>query len=300
VIIPGIGVSGTVFLIRGCQRGGRCVDPRVTAAGTAVFMATGPMLVGAAGLLTSRNGLLISAGWLALLGIGACLAGTLLILPPILKRRFEGDTDSHRGVERRYRNLEPWPRMVARFQLRLDSLCDELADLAPEEKSVANILDVGCGYGVPACWMAERHPQAVIHGIDPRRERVRVAALALGDRGRIDTGSAPDLPSMDVLLDLATLLDMSHYLQDWELEKTLERIHERLLPGGRLIMRSVLPKAGHHRIWHLERLKTKGPHTCYRDAKALDGMLDQCGFDVLTCRHSGTRRGLVWHVAKPR
>ena len=42
------------------------------------------------------------------------------------------------------------------------------------------ILDVGCGHGLPACWLADRYPTAMLHGIDPNTERVRVAAMALG------------------------------------------------------------------------------------------------------------------------
>ena len=303
VVILGMGVDYTLFLVRGYQRYRRFDHPHFAVVRTAVCMAAGSTLVGFAVLLTAEHGLLLSAGWISFLGIGYCLAGALLILPPLLKRRFEGGRDDESGIQQRYRNMEPYPRMFARFKRRLDPLFDELTELAPQDKPMANILDVGCGYGVPACWMADRYPEAVIHGIEPQTERVRVAALALGRRGRIQQGAAPDLPAMDVLLDLATLLDMSHYLQDWELEKTFERIHERLLPGGRLIMRSVLPpSAKPHWTWHLEHFKNKlqGANTCYRDGEALGALLTKCGFEVLASRLSGQRGDMVWHVAKSR
>jgi trans-aconitate methyltransferase len=193
--------------------------------------------------------------------------------------------------------------MFARFKRRLDPLFDELADLVPERSDLANVLDVGCGYGVPACWLADRYPTAIIHGIEPQTERVRVTSLALGHRGRIIRGSAPNLPSLDVLVDLITLLDMSHYLQDWELEKTLEGAHERLLPGGCLIMRSVLaPGARRHWTWYLEHLKLKqhGLTATYRDARTITDLLDACGFDLRQQRLSGKRGDMLWHVAQPR
>ena len=240
---------------------------------------------------------------ISFLGIGYCLAGALLILPPLLKRRFESSPVDTRGIDWRYRNLEPYPRLFARYKRRMDPLFDELATLSPEKAPVANILDVGCGYGVPACWMADRYPSAFIHGIEPEPERVRVAALVLGDRGHIVRGWAPDLPPTDVLLDLATMLDMSHFLQDWELETTLRRIHERLLPGGRLIMRSVMPPSTRPPwTWHMERfkLKIKAVKTCYRDADTISAILDKCAFEVLTSHISGKHGDMHWHVARPR
>lgn len=302
VVILGMGVDYTLFLVRGYQRYQRFDHPHFSVVRTAVVMAAASTLVGFAVLLTADHGLLKSAGWIGFLGIGYCLAGALLLLPPLLKRRFEGHRQDARGIAARYGNMEPYPRMFARYKLRLDPLFNELAELAPRDAALANILDVGCGYGVPACWMAERYPTATIYGVDPRQERVRVASLALGDRGDIRTGSAPDLPPMDVLVDLATMLDMSHYLQDWELEKTLERIHERLLPGGRLIMRSVLPRsAWPHWTWYLEhfRIKRKGMTACYRDEGELAAMLQRCGFEVTDSRVSGKREDMVWHVANP-
>jgi predicted exporter/SAM-dependent methyltransferase len=301
VVIPGMGVGSTLLLVRGYQRYRTFDHPRFKVVRMAVCMAGGSTLVGFAVLLTAEHRLLQSAGWVSFLGIGYCLAGALLILPPLLKRRFENRCEDPKGIAQRYRNMEPYPRMFARYKLRLDPLLDELEELAPDRPEAANILDVGCGFGVAACWMADRYPAAIIHGIEPQAERVRVAALTLGKRGNIQTGLAPDLPPMDVLIDMAIMLDMSHYLQDWELEKTLERIHERLLPGGFLIMRSALPPAGRpHWTGRITQvvLKFKNVQACYRDAETLGKMLAKSGFEVVDRRLSGKRGDMVWHVAK--
>ena len=303
VVILGMGVDYTLFMVRGYQRYQRFDHPHFSVVRTAIFMAAASTLVGFAVLLGADHNLLKSAGLISFFGIGYCLVGALLILPPLLKRRFERPPADAGGIARRYRNMEPYPRMFARFKQRMDPLFAELATLVPKKPDIANILDVGCGYGVPACWLADRYPGATICGIDPDPERVRVATLALGDRGRIFRKSAPDLPSMDVLLDLVIMLDMSHYLQDWELEKTVECIHERLLPGGRLIIRSVLPPTDRpHWTWRLEhaKLKINGLKACYRAPAALCAILEECGFEVLSSRPSGQRGDMVWHVAAPR
>ena len=303
VIILGMGVDYTLLMVRGYQRYQRFDHPSFAVVRTAVVMAAASTLVGFAVLLTADHNLLKSAGLISFLGIGYCLVGALLILPPMLKRRFEMPVSSSGSIEDRYGNLEPYPRLFARFKLRMDPLFAELPALLPENPDLANILDVGCGYGVPACWMARRYPKAFVHGIEPQAEQVRVATLVLGDRGTIVQGAAPDLPSADVLLDLATLLDMSHYLQDWALEKTLERIHARLMPGGRLIMRSVLPRSTPpHWSWYLEdfKLRFNSVQVCYRDAQTIEAILNRCGFDVLDSRASGSRGDMWWHVAEPK
>jgi predicted exporter/SAM-dependent methyltransferase len=302
VIIVGAGAGYTLFMVRGYQRYQQFDHPHFPAVRTAVLSGAGCTLAGAAVLLTASHSLLQSAGWVAVCGIGYSLAGALFILPPLLKRRFEAPPVHASGILWRYRMMEPYPRLRARCKWRRDPLFDELATLVPVETDAVNILDVGCGYGLPACWMADRYPGATIHGLEPDPERARVAALALVDRGRIVRGSAPDLPPMDVLLNLATLFDVSHHLQDWELEKTLERIHERLLPGGRLIMRSLLsPEASPHRTWHLRHLNRRfaGVRACYRDKDAIDAILDKCEFKVIAGHTSSRWKDRYWHVAKP-
>ncbi|MFO7713680.1 methyltransferase domain-containing protein [Desulfosarcina sp.] len=303
VIILGMGVDYTLFMVRGYQRYQRFDHPHFALVRTAICMAAASTLVGFAVLLVADHNLLKSAGLISFFGIGYCLVGALLILPPLLKRRFESLPAETGGIAWRYRNMEPYPRMFAQLKERLDPLFDEIATLVPKKTDIVNILDVGCGYGVPACWMAERYPGATIYGIDPDPERVRVAALALGDRGRICIGWAPDLPPVEVLIDLATMLDVAHFLKPWELEKTLQRIHERMLPGGCLIIRSVMPPSSTPPwTWHLERLKLKinGTATNYLDKAAISAMLDKCDFEMLASRPSGKRGDMQWHVARPK
>jgi predicted exporter/predicted O-methyltransferase YrrM len=303
VIIVGAGTGYTLFMVRGYLRYQRFDHPHFSALRTAVLSGAGCTLVGVAVLLAADHKLLQNAGWIAVCGIGYSLAGTVLILPPLLKRRFETTPASTSGILWRYRRMEPYPRLLARYRRLRDPLFDELAALVPVETDAANILDVGCGYGMPACWMADRYPGGTIHGLEPDPERARVAALALGDQGHIVRGSAPDLPPMDVLLNLATLFDVSHDLQDWQLEKTLERIHERLLPGGRLIMRSLLPpSANHHRARRLKQLRRRmaGLKDCYRDKDAIDAILQKCEFEIIASHTSARWKDRHWHVAKPR
>ena len=90
------------------------------------------------------------------------------------------------------------------------------------------LIDIGCGWGVPAAWLLELYPRARVFGLEPDEQRVLIARRVLGDRGSVHTGRAPDLPDIWGHSDHVLILDMLHYLDDEELKLVLERIYEIL------------------------------------------------------------------------
>ena len=88
------------------------------------------------------------------------------------------------SVVGRYRRLEPHARLFARFKVRLDPLFTELSEQLNFDPPPKALLDIGSGFGVPACWLAESCPTAKIYGIEPDEDRVRVANMALEAGGR--------------------------------------------------------------------------------------------------------------------
>jgi SAM-dependent methyltransferase len=302
--LPALGLwtAFPLCIIRAWQRY-QCIDHADFKATIAAAVLGAGLVMAGFGILTGTGRELVrTAGWISFLVSAYGLAGTLLILPALLRRRVEASQTAGESIFGRYSNMTPLPRLAIRCRQRRDPVLDELATLVPQQTDMANILDVGCGYGLPACWLAERYPSAIVHGIDPNAERVRVAAMALNERGRVVEGAAPDLPPMDVLVDMAILIDTSHCLQDWELEKTLVRIHERLLPGGRLILRTILPEAAisrwsRYREWFAR--SGQAHKTAYRNAHELGAILSACGFQVLTCRTSGRKGRRMWHLVRP-
>jgi len=104
--------------------------------------------------------------------------------------------------------------MFARFKILCDPMFPRLADLVFSPK---RIVDIGTGYGVPAVWLLELYPEARVYGLDPDEERVRVASWAIGDRGIVQTGRAPDLPDLPEQPDTALMLDMIHLISDEDL-----------------------------------------------------------------------------------
>jgi uncharacterized protein len=228
-----------------------------------------------------------------------------VILPPmveyLLQKRNEGSRENGNFSERvlwRYRNMGAYQRLFARFKLRLDPMFSELPSLL-SRSGINTVADIGCGYGVPACWILERFPDAMVYGIDPDPMRVRVASRAVGTRGVIAAAGAPDIPKTQGPVDLATMLDMIHFLGDDQFSLTLKRLSVVLGQKGRLVIRATLPPAYPFPwVWWMENLKNKaeGIRCHYRSFDAIKAIVLQAGFDIELSAPSGSKGDLVWLI----
>ncbi len=204
------------------------------------------------------------------------------------------------GFCRRYRNMGAYQRLFARFKLRLDPMFSELPSLL-WKSDIRTVADIGCGYGVPACWMLERFADATVYGIDPDPGRVSVASRAVGKRGFIAVAGAPDIPVTPGPVDMATMLDMIHFLDDDQFRLTLIRLSVILGQKGRLIIRATLPPAYPFPwVWWMENLKNRaaGIQCHYRIFDEIETIVRQAGFDIELSTPSGSKGDLVWFILK--
>jgi predicted exporter/SAM-dependent methyltransferase len=304
IIVLGLGIDYSLFWVRSYQRYQARSHEHFTLIRMAVFMASASTLIGFGVLLTAEHALLKSAGITSFLAIAYSLAGAFFILPPILDRRF-GDRPPapsaiEAGIRYRYRNMEAYPRLFARFKLRLDPMFKELDRLLEAGHPMKTIVDIGTGYGVPASWLLNRFPDARVYGIEPSADRVRVASRALGPRGAIQQGAAPVVPEPPEVADGVFMLDMSHYLTDEDLDLTLETVGRRLKPGGILVMRMVTPPIRRFPwSWWIEDLKARigGTGCRYRRPEEMVERMGRHGFNVTAVQPSGSSKELVWVVA---
>jgi SAM-dependent methyltransferase len=254
------------------------------------------------------HSLLKSTGITAFLGIGYSMIGSFVILPPILgyiekhrqERVVNGGTIQAR-VLNRFRDMEAYPRLFARFKMRLDPMFPEMEQMLRSADDIKTILDIGTGYGVPASWLLERFTGARLRGIEPSPERVRVAAMAVGDRGFISQGHAPEIPEDGNRVDLSTMIDMVHFLTDEGFTETLDRLRERTRNGGRLIIRaSLLPKRRLPWSWWFQNLILRFFRipAYYRPVHQLQSMVVQSGFQMEHTLASGCDEELVWLIAR--
>jgi hypothetical protein len=303
-IILGEGLDFSNYVVTAYQRYGRESHQFFPMIRSAVLVNSASTMIAFGVLAVSRHTLLRSAGITSLLAVSYSITGTFLLLPPLLKRFFERplppaiqSSDVKARVLARYRLMNTYARMFARFKLRLDPMFAELPQILHFATPPKVIIDIGTGFGVPACWLAETYPTARVYGIEPAAERVRVALLTLGTRGQVEQGSAPDLPPAPTGVDGAFMLDMMHYLSDSQLILTLQRLHEYLTPGAPLTIRSVMsPTRRIKWFWWIECLRNKfnGIVAHWRSAEQIYFILRQCGFDVVHTAPSGGAGDLLW------
>ena len=306
IIVFGMGIDYSLFLIRAYQRYRDESHPCFELIRMAVFMASASTLVGFGVLCFAEHSLLQSAGLTSFLGISFSLMGAFLLIPPLMRSFFREKENSGKNIQERiqhrYRHADAYPRMFARFKLRLDPMFSELPGFFDFAQAPRMVLDIGCGYGVPACWIAEYFPDAKIIGIDPDAERIRTAEIAMGKQGDMRTGSAPDIPQIPEPADTVLLLDILHFLTDAQLDLSLKRIYDSMKEEGTLMVRSViLPENGKYsHIWRFEALKLKlaGIIPCHRCADNIRERIRTAGFEISFSDLSGKNPESLWCIGK--
>ena len=131
-----------------------------------------------------------------------------------------------KSLERMNRFQEPEARVL-------------IADLGLPEGSRG--LDVGCGVGLFALWLAEAiGPRGRVLGIEPSTERVEAARAVIGDgplasRLEFREGDATELDAPDATFDWVWCGDVLHHVQ--ETARALGEFARVVRPGGRIIVK---------------------------------------------------------------
>ena len=138
--------------------------------------------------------------------------------------------------------------------------------------------------------------------MEPEAERVRIAAMALGERGTVTQGRAPEVPEVEQPVDLGTMIDMVHFLTDDEVALTLRRVRERMRPGALLLVRASLVPTRRRLPWswwaqNLVLRATRVP-VRYRPLPQLAQLVAAAGFRVERTLPSGPDGELVWLVGR--
>lgn len=308
IVVVGMGIDYSLFIVRAYQRYGDDSHPSFELIKMTVFMASASTIIGFAALTFAEHSMLKSAGLTSLLGISYALIGAFLILPPILKHMFQAEAKGPETPRKnsdlilgRYRKMEPYFRLFARFKLMLDPMFSDLPRFFNAPRAVRTIIDIGIGYGVPACWLLERFPNAKVYGIDPDPERVRVASIAMGERGVVECGNAPHVPTPPEPADAAIILDVIHFLNDDDLKTTLERIRINLGREGILVVRAIIPpeKSGSW-MWKIQALKMRMSNSSayFRSIEKINEMIVHAGFSCEPIKPLQPNEESVWFIGK--
>jgi uncharacterized protein len=309
VVVIGMGTDYALYLVRSYQRYFDEYDHSLGLIRLSVFLSFATTFLGFGILALADNAMLKSAGLGLALGIGYSFLGAVTITPPILKRMFAPvpPTDevivpgSKRHLQRavgRYRHMEAYPRLFARFKIILDPMFPRLAEFVRQPEM---IIDVGTGYGVPAVWLLELFPRAQVYGIEPDRKRVRFASRAIGKRGTVEIGRAPDIPDVPGTADTALLLDMIHLITDDALRLTLQRLHGKLCSDGSLIVRATVP-SGKRIPWtrwiETTRIRLQKGTPYFRSREDILTMMSETGFEITRTEISSRGKEEWWFIAR--
>lgn len=309
IIIMGMGIDYTVYYICTYQRYPDENSPAMNTIKLAIFLSAFTTLIGFGALAFAKHALLRSIGIVSFLGIGYSLIGAFFILPVLMKKLFNpvqypagaftvGSREHLRRTVLRYRHLPSYPRVFARLKLMIDPMFNELDKYV---KNPRRIIDIGCGYGVPATWLLEIYPQAKVYGLEPDEERVIIASRVIGNQGRVVVGSSPDLPEVDGTVDYVLMLDMLHFISDKELPTAFRRIYGKLSSEGTLLVRATIP-SGEKNPWkrwiETHRFKIVWAPNRFRGEREIVAIMSAAGFDVVVNASSTNRVEEKWFVGR--
>lgn len=160
-------------------------------------------------------------------------------------------------------------------------------DLAAQMRLAADasVLDIGCGIGGAARYLAHRHGCRVT-GVDVTPEYVAVAqalseATGLGDRVTFQTGSATALPLEDGGYDAATVLHVGMNVPD---KRTMCAEAARVLrPGGMLAVYDVM-RTGEGDLEYPVPWADAAETSFVADPGVYRACLEEAGFEIVAER----------------
>jgi uncharacterized protein len=305
-LMVGLGLDYGVYFVRSSQRFGPGPCSESEGFRVAVLLCGLTTLVGFGSLLFAQHAVLRSAGIITFFGIFYALVGAFWVVPPLVHLLFSappapssplraGSKEHTRLTLRRFNHLESYARLFARFKVRYDPMFPRLADFV---RPGWKVVDVGCGYGVPAAWLLTLYPDLEFVACDPAAGRARIAARVLGEKAKVMNSGALDLPLDPVQADAVLLLDVLHHLQDKDVVELLSRLRAALSPEGSLIIRLTLPETRFSLFRFVEekRLWVKGTKPFWRSRERVLEILGNAGFKVDLVEPTAQCREETWFI----
>lgn len=182
------------------------------------------------------------------------------------------------SVYRLYTQLRASVKIYAKLRWILCPF-KEIEALIPEK---ASVVDVGCGFGLLANYIAIMSEDRRVLGIDFSTRRIQVAKRTVDARQNIDfvTGDIKDLCLSEC--DVVVMTDFLHHISFDHQFQLLREVSLKLKISGKLIVQDI--NAG--RRWKYfctlssDTFLNIGKPLFYRDKKSWDMLLEQTGFTV--------------------
>jgi cyclopropane fatty-acyl-phospholipid synthase-like methyltransferase len=161
------------------------------------------------------------------------------------------------------------------------------------------LIDVGCGFGIPAAWLLSLYPDLRFIACEPGATRARIAARVLGNSAKVLQVGANDLPLTEKRANAVLLLDMLHYLSEKDIEDLLSKLRGMLIKPKQLIIRVTLlsEKISFQRLVETNKMRFKKKRPYFRTEEEIIGILNRTGFKVVLVEPTAPAREETWFIA---
>jgi len=189
------------------------------------------------------------------------------MLPPIPQNLY-----------RLYGDLKFWERWHVRLRWRLCPFL-QIADHIPDQGTV---VDIGCGRGLMANYLALERSSLQVTGIDKQTKRIEAARATIKDRDNIHFYLQDALELHNQEFDVIVVSDMLHHLTYPQQNKLLEHCYRILPEGGILLMEDVTPDPKWKCLAHflIDRTLNCGRRQNFRRLTDWKLYLEKLGFAV--------------------
>jgi len=173
--------------------------------------------------------------------------------------------------------------------LFLRSFVLDYIDITRHLPAKAKILDVGCGYGILANYLALSEPVSDVLGIDIDPLRIQKAQESIKGRTNIHFSCSNfmeiDLSGFNVIL----MIDVMHYFDFEFQDQVIKTIAQQLRPGAKFIFRTPDTKPLWRYYWNFAHesimvgssiTKTTSSSIFFRASTALATILQSQGFEL--------------------
>ncbi len=155
----------------------------------------------------------------------------------------------------------------------------EIESFAPKK---ARVIDMGCGFGLLANYLALTSEDRDVLGIDLSEERIASALDTIGDRKNINFIRA-DIKNVNIAdCDIVVMTDFLHHISFERQEALLKDIFMRLKSGGRLILQDIDSSCSWRYFFTrgLDQSLNIGKPLFYRDKNSWEKLLRMPDFDI--------------------
>jgi len=190
-----------------------------------------------------------------------------IMLPPIPEEVFS-----------LYDGFKFWERWHVKLRWRLCPFL-QIAGYVPE---AARVVDIGCGRGLLANYLAISSASREVTGIDKQVRRLEAARNSIRGRSNIHFRLQDALDLRREKFDVIVISDMLHHLTYSQQEKLLEHCCRILPEGGLLLLEDVTPDPKWKYIAHflIDRTLNCGRRQNFRRLEEWKSYLENLGFEV--------------------